>query len=414
MTEIEQKAKAAWEASHVLATLSTETKNRVLLDLADSLGNHREAVLAANQKDMVAARASDLSSAKLNRLELTVGLLEQMSDGLRQIARLPDPIGAVVKSSTTESGLRVQKIRIPLGVIAMIYESRPNVTVDAFGLCFKAGNACFLKGGKEASHSNAALAELIKRVLGQHDIPTAAVEVMTTNDRNVMRELLTMDRYLDLVIPRGGTALIQFVHEHSRIPMVQHFHGVCHIYVDEFADLDKASRICVTAKTSAPATCNAAECMLIHESLADTFVPALCSQYAEAGVEVRGDSRVCNLAANAVAASDQDWGREYLDLVVAMKIVAGVDEAIAHIQTHGSNHTDAIISEDGDRQQAFIAGVGSSCVLTNASTRFNDGYQLGLGAEIGISTSRIHAYGPMGLEELTAQRYVVRGEGQSR
>ncbi len=414
MTEIESKAKAARDASFVLASLSTDAKNRVLIDLADRLTSERVAILEANRKDMDAARASDLSSAKLKRLELSEALLEQMADGLRQIVALPDPIGEVVKSSKTDAGLEVQKVRIPLGVIAMIYESRPNVTVDAFGLCFKAGNACFLKGGKEAAHSNAALAELARGALRDNNLPEAAVEVMTTNDRDAIRELLTMDQYLDLVIPRGGTALIQFVHEHSRIPMVQHFHGVCHVYVDVDADAAKAVPICVTAKTSSPATCNTLECVLVHSDRADELVPVLCDAYADEGVEVRGDERVCKLASSATPANDDDWGCEYLDLIVAMKVVANIDDAIDHIRRFGSNHTDAIVSESSEAQQNFIKNVGSSCVLTNASTRFNDGYQLGLGAEIGISTSRIHAYGPMGLEELTTQRYVVRGDGQTR
>jgi glutamate-5-semialdehyde dehydrogenase len=410
---IEEKARSARAASYRLAAIDTATKNRVLLDLAKALADNRDRVLAANREDMDAARAAGLSGPKLKRLEITANGLDQMVDGLRQVAELPDPIGGVVKDYTTPTGLQVRKMRVPLGVIAMIYEARPNVTIDAFALSFKAGNACFLKGGKEAARSNAMLAELARAVLRAHGLPEAAVEVMTSSDRAEMRHLLTLDQYLDLVIPRGGTELIRFVHEHSRIPMVQHFHGVCHVYVDEFADPEKALAICVTAKTSAPATCNAAECVLVHAARED-LIPALVERFAAEGVEVRGDARVRELAPQASAATDDDWGKEYLDLIVALKVVPDLPAAVAHIQRHGSNHTDAIVSESADRLAAFVAGVGSSCVLTNASTRFNDGFQLGLGAEIGISTSKIHAYGPMGLEELTTQRFVVTGQGQTR
>lgn len=414
MNAIEFKACAARQASFLLAALDTETKNGVLRDLADALQRRRDDVFAANARDMAAASQAGLPQAKLRRLEITAQGLDQMVAGLRQVADLPDPVGAVAREYTVPSGLRVRKVRVPLGVIAMIYEARPNVTIDAFALCFKAGNACFLKGGKEAAHSNALLAELARDTLRRHQLPEAAVEVLTSSDREELRHLLTLNQYLDLVIPRGGTELIRFVHQHARIPMVQHFHGVCHIYVDEFADREKALPICVTAKTSAPATCNAVECILVHQARAAEIVPELVKRYGAEGVEVRGDSAVCRLAPGAQPAADDDWGREFLDMIVAMKVVPDLAAAIAHIQRYGSNHTDAIVSENAAHQARFIAEVGSSCVLTNASTRFNDGFQLGLGAEIGISTSRIHAYGPMGLEELTTQRYVVTGAGQTR
>jgi glutamate-5-semialdehyde dehydrogenase len=414
MRAIEEKARAAKEAASVLASVGSETKNAVLRDLAEALDRRRADIFSANGQDMDRARAARLPEPKLRRLEITERGLDQMIAGLRQVADLPDPIGAIVKEYDAPSGLHVRKIRVPLGVIAMIYEARPNVTIDAFALCFKAGNACFLKGGKEAASSNAMLADAARDVLRAHKLPEAALEVMTSSDRDEMRHLLTLSQYIDLVIPRGGTELIRFVHEHARIPMVQHFHGVCHIYVDEFADREKALDICVTAKTSAPATCNAAECVLVHQTRADELVPQLVERYRAAGVEVRGDDTVRRLAPQAAAAHDDDWGREFLDLIVAMKVVPDENAAIAHIQRFGSNHTDAIISENPQRQAQFIAGVGSSCVLTNASTRFNDGFQLGLGAEIGISTSKVHAYGPMGLEELTTQRFVVTGSGQSR
>lgn len=407
-------AHAARDASRILATLTTAKKNQVLHDLAQRVESRRDAVFAANKADMDVARAAGLSGPKLKRLEISPSGLSQMAEGLRQIAALPDPVGAVVRDYKAPSGLHVQRVRVPLGVIAMIYEARPNVTIDAFGLCFKAGNACLLKGGREAAKSNECLATLAHEALDAAGITRAAVAVITSSDREELKQLLTLTEDIDLVIPRGGTELIRFVHEHSRIPMVQHFQGVCHIYVDEFADQAKALKICTTAKTSAPATCNAAECILVHRAVADAFVPKLVDEYQKLGVEVRGDKLSQKLHHAVKPAAADDWGREFLDLVVAMKVVDGIDEAIAHVARHGSNHTDAIVSEDPARQDAFIGGVTSSCVLTNASTRFNDGFQLGLGAEIGISTSKVHAYGPMGLEELTTQRFVVRGSGQTR
>jgi glutamate-5-semialdehyde dehydrogenase len=337
-----------------------------------------------------------------------------MVDGLRQVAALPDPVGRVTSEYRVASGLRVQRVRVPLGVILMIYEARPNVTIDAFALCFKAGNACILKGGKDALHSNTALAELVQRLLVGHGVVAEAVSLITSSDREEMREMLQLHGLIDLVIPRGGTELIQFVHEHSRIPMVQHFKGVCHVFVDESADLERAIEICVTAKTSAPAACNALEAVLVHQSIAQRFVPRLVDRLTRDGVEVRGDPHVCALAAAAVPAETDDWGREFLDLICAVRVVPDIDAAIEHIQRYGSNHTDAILSASPEHQRLFRERVQSSCVVVNASTRFNDGFQLGLGAEIGISTSKIHAYGPMGLEELTAQRFVVEGDYQTR
>lgn len=408
-------AKQSKAAAAVVATLSTDAKNACLLDLADRIIRSNGAVRAANERDLAAARDAGLGDAKLRRLTLTETAIRQMADGLRQVASLPDPVGQVTRNYTVPSGLTVRKVRCPIGVILMIYEARPNVTVDAFALCFKAGNACILKGGREAIHSNELLARLAHDSLQAKRVPTGALALLTTSDRDEIRELLTYEEYIDLVIPRGGASLIHFVHEHSRIPTVQHFHGVCHVYVDEAADLGKALEICVTAKTSAPATCNAAECILIHENVAQTFVPRLVERYVRDGVEVRGDETVCSLAAgNAKPAAEDDWGREFLDLIVAVRVVPDLDAAVAHIHRYGSNHTDVILTEDGIMAGRFLNRVQSSCTLVNASTRFNDGFQLGLGAEIGISTSKIHAYGPMGLEELTAQRYLVRGTGQTR
>ncbi len=413
-TPIEQLARRAREASVLVAGLSTQTKNDVLLDLADRIESRAAEVLEANNKDMDAARASGLATPKLRRLELTEASIGQLADGVRQVAALPDPVGQVTREYDTTSGLHVQKVRTPLGVIAMIYEARPGVTIDAFALCFKAGNACLLKGGREANESNQLLASIARESLAAHGAPADAITGITTSDRDQIRRMLTLAEDINLVIPRGGEALIRFVHEHSRIPTIQHFHGVCHIYVDKAADLDRALDIVATAKASAPATCNAAECVLIHEDVADAFVPRLGERLKDDGVELRGDERVCTLAPGATPAAADNWGREYLDLILAAKVVASMDEAVAHIGRYSSDHTEAILTEDRAAAAEFCRRVRSSCVLVNASTRFNDGFQLGLGAEIGISTSKIHAYGPMGLEGLTIERYVVRGSGQTR
>jgi glutamate-5-semialdehyde dehydrogenase len=398
----------------VSASLATETKNACLIDLAQRLDRNAESLIAANELDMNAARTAGLGQAKLRRLSLTPGLIAQMAEGLRQVAALDDPVGRVTCEYQAASGLSVRKVRCPLGVIMMIYEARPNVTIDAFALCFKSGNASILKGGSEAVRSNEVLVRLTAESLTSHGVPPDVVTLITTSDRDSIKTLLQLHEYIDLVIPRGATDLIHFVHEHSRIPMVQHFQGVCHIFVDQTADIAQALDICVTAKTSAPAACNAAECILVHQAIAPTFIPALVQRMHEARVEVRGDAGVCKLASGVTAAQDDDWGREFLDLIVAVKLVPDTAAAIEHIRRFGSNHTEAILTQDESNARQFVEQVQSSCVLVNASTRFNDGFQLGLGAEIGISTSKLHAYGPMGLAELTTQRYVVYGSGQTR
>lgn len=421
MNAIEHAASGARRASGALAALSTDAKNTVLGKLADALERESGALLEANRADMAAARAAGLADAKLRRLELTEKGVRQLADGLRQVAALPDPVGLVTRDERLPTGLRVRKVRSPLGVVCMIYEARPGVTVDAFALCFKAGNACILKGGREAARSNEALARLAHGALRDVGAPETALTLLTTSDREELRHLLTLREQIDLVIPRGGVELIRFVAEHSRIPTVQHFQGVCHIYVDESADFEKALEICITAKVNAPATCNAAECILVHEKIAGTFLARLVARYAQAGVEVRTDARAMEHlrsagagGAGVRAAAPDDWGREFLDLVVALKVVPGIDEAVGHIQRFNSNHTEAILTRSEANAARFTREIQSSCVVVNASTRFNDGFSLGLGAEIGISTSRIHAYGPMGLEELTTQRWIVEGDGQTR
>ncbi len=411
---VEEVARRARTTSAALAMLSTECKNAVLLDLARQIDAGAETVRAANERDLAAAREAGLADAKLRRLALTDAGLKQMSDGLRQVAALPDPVGQVTREYVSPAGLAVRRVRCPLGVILMIYEARPNVTVDAIALCFKAGNACILKGGREARRTNEALAALAGDALAAAGVSRDAVALLSTSDREEIRRMLGLRGWIDLAIPRGGRELIEFVHEHARIPTVQHFQGVCHIFVDESADLARALDVCATAKTSAPAACNAVETILVHERIAAAFVPRLAERLARDGVEVRGDAAVCRLAPSARPAAAGDFGREFLDLVVALAVVRDVDAAIEHIARFGSNHTEAILTESSDHQRRFVERVTSSCVLVNASTRFNDGYQLGLGAEIGISTSKIHAYGVMGLEELTTQRYVVRGDWQTR
>lgn len=414
MSASQINARAARVASNEVAALSVDTKNAVLRDLADALVREQVHILAANHADLDSARAAGLPAAKLRRLTLTPSSFQQMVEGLRQVADLPDPVGQVTSDRRVPSGLHVQRVRIPLGVILMIYEARPNVTVDAFALCFKAGNACILKGGREAEKSNGALLDVIRATLARHAISPDVVSLISIQDRAYLKALLQQRESIDLVIPRGGIELIRFVREHSRIPMVQHFMGVCHVFVDDSADLDRAIEVCTTAKTSAPAACNAMETVLIHQAIALAFVPRLVRRLTQAGVEVRGDSQVCELAPEAKPATEEDWGREFLDLICAVRVVPAVESAIEHIVRYGSNHTEAILSASPEHQRLFCERIQASCIAVNASTRFNDGFQLGLGAEIGTSTSKIHAYGPMGLEELTTQRFVVTGDYHTR
>ncbi len=412
--EIDALARGARTAALTLATCATSVKNACLLDLAQRIETHASRVALSNRADLDAARAAGLPEAKLKRLTLSDAALAQMIGGIRQVVALPDPVGQVVKHYSVPSGLQVRKVRAPLGVILMIYEARPNVTVDAFALCFKAGNACILKGGREAANCNQLLAEMARDSLAAHGLTRDAITLITSSDREQLKHLLTLDAWIDLVIPRGGSELIRFVHEHARIPTVQHYMGVCHIFVDESADLSRAIDVCVTAKTSAPAACNAVETILVHERCAAEFVPRLVERLRSEAVEVRGGEEIRALAADVVVARDGDFGQEFLDLIVAVRTVPDVDAAIEHIRRFGSNHTETILTASSENARRFVERVQSSCTLVNASTRFNDGFQLGLGAEIGISTSRIHAYGPMGLEELTTQRYVVHGDYQTR
>ena len=421
--DIEPMARAARAASRVLATVPTTVKDAVLLALAALLQQSKPAILIANAADCDQARAEGLAPAKLQRLALTDGAVDQLAEQLRAVAALPDPVGQTTAQWRGPSGIDVKKIRCPLGVIAMIYEARPGVTIDAFALCFKAGNAAILKGGKEAARSNRLLASLAHRALADHGLPAAALTAITTTDRAALLELLKQREHIDLVIPRGGEDLIRWVAQHSTIPTIQHYKGVCHAYIDADADLDMALRLCVSGKTTAPATCNALECVLVHQAVAERFIPALLSALAAGGVQTRACPQTLRLAlaarldtspAHLVLASPDDFGREFLDLTIAVKLVASLDEAVAHIDRYGSSHTESIITQSRLAADEFLTRVQASCTLHNASTRMNDGHALGLGAEIGISTTRLHAYGVMGLQELTAQRYVAIGTGQSR
>ncbi|NPB09713.1 MAG: glutamate-5-semialdehyde dehydrogenase [Thermodesulfobacteria bacterium] len=409
--EIGKKAKAA---ARELAYLSTEVKNRVLRDVAERLRAERAFLQEENEKDLAAAHEKGLSAALIDRLTLSDKVIEGMAQGLEEVAALPDPVGEVVKMWRRPNGLWVGRMRIPLGVIAMIYESRPNVTIDAAGLCFKSGNAVVLRGGSEAINSNLALARLFQDALAAAGAPEGAVQVIPITDRAAVNELLKLEDYIDLIIPRGGEGLIRFVTENSRIPVLKHYKGVCHVYVDRFADLDKARRICFNAKVQRPGVCNAMETMLVHEAVAKEFLPDMCEEFREAGVEIRGCEKTRELVPWAKPATEEDWEAEYLDLILAVKVVKSFDEALDHIDRYGSNHTESIVTEDYQRSLRFLREVDASVVMVNASTRFNDGGQLGLGAEIGISTTKLHAYGPMALEELTTLKFIVFGEGQIR
>lgn len=419
---LEDAARRAAAAAPALATLSSEAKRDALTAIAAALDSAKANILAANTADMSAATESGLAGPKLRRLELSESKLADMTAGIRQVAALPDPVNETTRSWTTDTGLDVAKVRTPLGVICMIYEARPAVTADAFALCFMSGNACLLKGGREAANSNKTIAEVIAAALAerfpdQPAIASGAITAVTTSDRGALAHLLTLDQHVDLVIPRGGETLIRFVHQHSTIPTVQHFNGVCHAYADKAADPDKALEIIATAKTSAPATCNALECALIHASIAADLLPRLAERAKADGFTIHACDRSRAAIGDHPAvtpATEDDWGTEYLDLDLALRVVDSLDDAIAHIDRYASNHTETIITEDAAAAEHFVAAARSSCVLVNASTRFNDGFSLGLGAEIGISTQRIHAYGPMGLEQLTIERYVVRGSGQTR
>jgi glutamate-5-semialdehyde dehydrogenase len=408
------QAKSAREAARHLAKASTDAKDGALLAYARKLVREGGPVLKANRKDLSAARRRKLPAALLERLKLTPERLEGIAEGLRQIAALPDPVGEVTGMTLRPNGLRVGRMRVPLGVIGIIYESRPNVTCDAAGLCIKSGNAVILRGGSEAIHSNRALADLAAESLQEAGLPPQAVQLVQTADRRAVMNLLKLDRYLDLIIPRGGKGLIRTVVENSSIPVIMHYEGICHVYVDEDADLEMAVGICLNAKVQRPGVCNAMETLLVHQDAAPSFLERMLPEYARAGVEIRGCPRTRRFAPWVNRAAPSDWGREFLDLILAVRVVDHIEEAMNHIARYGSGHTEAIITENYERAWRFIAEVDSSSVIVNASTRFSDGFQYGLGAEMGISTQKLHARGPMGLEELTCAKWIVFGQGQIR
>jgi glutamate-5-semialdehyde dehydrogenase len=404
----------AREAARLLARAETAAKNTALLAIADAIVAERERLAAQNHKDLEAGKQRGLDAALLDRLELTDARIDGMAEGLRQIAALPDPVGAVSGLDYRPSGIQVGRMRVPLGVIGIIYESRPNVTADAAALCLKSGNACILRGGSEALHSNQAIARCIERGLERAGLPATAVQVVATTDRAAVGELLKLERYVDVIVPRGGKGLIERVSRESRIPVIKHLDGVCHTYIDDQADIDKAIRVAFNAKTQRYGTCNTMETLLIAAGIAGRVLPVLGAMYLKEGVELRGCERTRAVLGDITAAQDSDWDEEYLAPILAVRVVDDLDAAMEHIRKHGSGHTDAIVTENISRARRFLREVDSSSVMVNASTRFADGFEYGLGAEIGISTNKLHARGPVGLEGLTTLKFIVLGDGHIR
>ncbi|MGZ8195080.1 MAG: glutamate-5-semialdehyde dehydrogenase [Methylosarcina sp.] len=401
-------------AGREISRTDTGKKNRALLNIAEAIAGSEAILIEENRKDMEAGRSRGLEAALLDRLELTPKSLKAMIEGLQQVAALPDPVGEITDLNYRPSGIQVGQMRVPLGVIGIIYESRPNVTVDAAALCLKSGNACILRGGSEALHSNRAIAACIAQGLESAGLPVNAVQIVSTADRAAVGELITMTQYVDVIVPRGGKGLIERIAKEAVIPVIKHLDGICHVYIDESADCDKAVRIADNAKTHRYGVCNAMETLLIAEGIASRVLPRLAKIYSQKGVELRGCRKTCSLVPGCHRATEEDWHTEYLAPVLSIRIVAGIDEAIAHINQYGSAHTDAIITEDYTLARRFLREVDSSSVMVNASTRFADGFEYGLGAEIGISTDKLHARGPVGLKGLTSLKYIVLGDGHIR
>ncbi len=411
---IKEMASAARIASFEMARCNSNQKNAALSKIADKIEENASVIKKENKKDLDYGKEMGLSDAMIDRLMVKDSTIRSMAEGLREVVRLSDPVGSMSEALQRPNGLQVSKMRIPLGVIGIIYESRPNVTIDAAGLCLKAGNAVILRGGSEALHSNQILASIIGNVLQEVGLPEKAAQVVPVRDRKAINILLEQEEKIDLIIPRGGEGLIRFVVENSRIPVLKHYKGVCHVYVDDKADFKMAEAICFNAKVQRPGVCNAMETMLVHKSVAQAFLPRMATSFENVGVKIRGCEETCRILPNAESATEEDWSAEYLDLILAVKVVEDMNQAVSHMATYSSNHTEAIVTSDYSKARRFIREVDSSVVLVNASTRFNDGGQLGLGAEIGISTSKLHAFGPMGLEELTTTKFVVLGDGQIR
>ena len=401
-------------AARVIAKADTATKNRALKAMAVAIERDRKRLLEANARDVEEAKKQKLDTAAIDRLTLTPKTITAMADGLRQIATLPDPVGEITPLKKRPSGIRIGRMRVPIGVVAIIYESRPNVTADAAGLCVKSGNAAILRGGSEAIHSNQAIAACVHAGLKAAGLPEGVVQVIETTDRAAVGQLITMQEHVDVVVPRGGKSLIERLMRESRIPMIKHLHGVCHTYIDDKADLKKAIRIADNAKTQRLGTCNTMETLLVARGIAPKVLPPLCRIYLKKGIELRGDEESRMIVPKMNPATEEDWYTEYLDAILAVRVVRGLDEAIEHIANYGSQHTDAIVTEDQTRARRFLREVDSSSVMVNASTRFADGYEYGLGAEVGISTDKLHARGPVGLEGLTSLKWVVFGDGQIR
>jgi glutamate-5-semialdehyde dehydrogenase len=412
--ELQVKGKRAKAAARRLATLSTDSKNQALLAMADALEAGRAAILAANALDVAGGWKKELSNALIDRLTLNDDRIVAMAEGLRQIASLPDPIGEGLGAIRRPNGLEINKVRVPLGVVGIIYEARPNVTVDAAGLCLKAGNAVILRGGSEAIHSNTAMIQVITEAAYKAGIPAGAIQLIETTDRQAVNAMLTMNAYLDVIIPRGGAGLIKTVIENSTVPVIETGTGVCHTFVDASADLKMANDIAFNAKVSRPGVCNSMETLLVHRSIAPQFLPPMLERYLAAGVEIRGCPEVQVFHSSVKPASDEDWAAEYLGLILSVKVVADIDEALEHIAEYSTRHSEAIVTGDYNHARRFHAEVDAAAVYVNASTRFTDGFEFGYGAEIGISTQKLHARGPMGLPELTTVKYVIYGNGQIR
>ena len=412
--ELKELGKAAAAVKYDLACMPEEEKNRALLAAAEGLIRDEDRILSANAKDVADGEAKGMHPGLVDRLRLTGDRIRAMAEGLRQVSALPDPVGEVLDSFIRPNGLRIEKRRVPLGVIGIIYESRPNVTADAFGLCFKAGNACILKGGSDALSSNLAIAESIRTSLAECGINPDAVQLITDTDRAVTEQFMRMNEYVDVLIPRGGAGLIRAVVEHSTVPVIETGTGNCHIYVDEYADLVKAVPIILNAKTQRIGVCNACESLVIHEAVRERFLPVLAQALREKHVELRGDERAQEAVPDMAKATEKDFETEYLDYILSIKTVDSLEEAIRHINRYSTGHSDAILTEDKERAERFLNEVDSACVYVNASTRFTDGFEFGFGAEIGISTQKLHARGPMGLKELTSYKYAIRGNGQIR
>jgi glutamate-5-semialdehyde dehydrogenase len=407
--------KLTHQASRQAAILPMKLKETILLDVARKLRENKDFLQAENKKDLEAAEKKGISKAMLDRLNLSDKVIEQTTSGLEEIAAFPDPVGEIVKMWVRPNGMRVGRMRIPLGVVGIIYESRPNVTADAAALCLKAGNAAILRGGSEAFNSNLAIVKIFKDTLKQNGVDENVVNLLPTTDRDAILHMLKLEELIDLIIPRGGEELIRFVAQNSRIPVIKHYKGVCHLYVDKDADLDMAVKLAVNSKAQRPGVCNALETLLVHKDVAKEFLPMASDQLAAAGVELRGCEQCRAIVPGKMkTATEEDWYAEYLDLILAVKVVDGIDEAISHMAKYGSLHTESIVTKNYDAAQKFLREVSSSSVIVNASTRMSDGYVFGLGAEVGISTTKIHSYGPMGVEDLTTTKFIVLGEGQIR